>query len=184
MTSKRYAWLALPIHAVICGAFMLVDSAFIFGNVFDGIGTVVEIFVVASATTIGVLLVGLPLRIIPPLRRFWIRHSVATLIAVAVSLAVVVLAWFVGGAGMQHYPSFEGQPAFDSYAPDWPLSIVGWFALAFTTAHAWWPSRQASSLGSTRNDPPPKKWTDSRGWQRAGSSHVENIGRGATGHGR
>lgn len=70
MSPARLAWSAMPIHMVICGAVLYLDGSFLFASVADGIGTAVKIAVVAAATTIAVLAVGLPLRAIPLLRRW------------------------------------------------------------------------------------------------------------------
>lgn len=154
MSFGRRAWTMMPIQMIICGAVLYVDGLFLFASVADGIGTVVEIAVVAAATTIAALTVGLPLRSIPILRRWWIGHPAATLIAVGVALTVTVVAWFVGDAGTARFPSFDGSPVHDAYVPDWPTAIAGWCLLAFTTAHAWWPKRRAADLAGTPESVP------------------------------
>jgi hypothetical protein len=141
----RRAWLALPIHMVICGAVLFADGGLLFSSVFDGVATDIEVAVIAAVTTIAALAVGLPLRAIPAARRWWMAHPLPTLIAVGVALAVAVLAWMTGSAGPQRF-SFDGEPSYVAYVPDWRLAIAGWFLLAFTTAHAWWPARRRQEL--------------------------------------
>ncbi|MFJ4220506.1 hypothetical protein [Curtobacterium luteum] len=154
MSPARLAWSAMPIHMVICCAVLYLDGSFLFASVADGIETAVEIAVVAAATTIAALAVGLPLRAIPLLRRWWLGHPAVTLVAVGVSLIIAVLAWFVGEAGITRFPSFGGMPGYDAYVPDWRIAIAGWCLLAFTTAHGWWPTRVLVDLANTPRPSP------------------------------
>jgi hypothetical protein len=144
-------WVALPIQMVVCGALLFLDGAAAFSSVAtEGAFSALAIAVIAAVTTIAALVVGLPLRLVPGLRRVWLGHPVVTVVAVGVSLGIAVTAWFVGEAGMQHFSSFQGMPAYEAYVPDWTVTITGWFLLAVTSAHAWWPNARLAEAATTQ----------------------------------
>lgn len=150
--------MALPVQMVVCGALLFVDGLAAFSSVAtEGAFTASAVAVIAAVTTIAALIVGLPLRLVPGLRRVWLRHPLVTVVAVGASIVVAVTAWFIGEAGMQHFTSFQGMPAYEAYVPDWPVAVTGWFLLAVTSAHAWWPharSEEAASMPIARQGRP------------------------------
>lgn len=93
-------------------------------------------YALASALlTISALMLGLPLRIVPHLRSWWVGHSWSMVALFLTASVFLVLSYFVGGAGPVHYPATESERAISGYAPDASLFWTAAGALAFATMH-------------------------------------------------
>ncbi|MBT2495799.1 hypothetical protein J7E45_09275 [Microbacterium sp. ISL-59] len=99
-------------------------------------------FAVGSALiTITAFVIGLPLRIVRPARRWWFRHGMWFLALLVLGVGGMVVSYFVGDAGPVHYADSEW-PSTDGYAPDDRLFVPSLFALALATMHLRPPTRR------------------------------------------
>lgn len=141
----RAVWVMLPLQLLICGAglFFVGIAASIFAIEYDGILTLVglPIFIayVALVTTVAVVIVGLPLRLAPPLPRWWFGRPRLTQLVAIGAAALLVLSFFVGGAGWRDEPTQEFTDPITVYRPDDTLFLIGWVLTAFALAHLWLP---------------------------------------------
>lgn len=107
-------------------AFLLLVTA---GYADDGVGAlllcIVAAVVLASISTVFVIVVGVPLRISRHLRFWWIRNGELALVGAVVGAALLVASALLG----------------DGAAPSGWLLVPGWLLLAFSVAHSWWPNR-------------------------------------------
>jgi hypothetical protein len=82
-------------------------------------------------------LLGLPIRLIGPLRRAWLGNGEATFIGVAIGLALLIVAYALGTWGNVHQQ--HGTYAF--YTPSPVPLLIGWLLLAFSLSLLVWPAR-------------------------------------------
>ena len=158
-TARWVPWvlflLELVITAVVIGILSLALVAqltlvpgAIFGEFDDimtwvvGLGFTAAIEVVMAlllfgATGLLVGILGLPIRLVGPLRRAWLGNGELTIAGVVVGLFMIVVAYLFGSWG-----SIDG--TFNSYAfyspSPWPL-LIGWLLLAFSLSLLVWPAR-------------------------------------------
>ena len=125
------------------------------GSLYDGVISLIGYFVapaILSTASVGIVLVlGLPLRIVRRLRDWWTSHGGWFLGAGAVAFLTLLLSYFLGDAGPVQIPPSDGDPGGTVYGPDWGLFLPGWFVLAFSIVHFWWPKTWRSS--SVRSAP-------------------------------
>ncbi|MCU1529556.1 MAG: esterase/lipase [Frondihabitans sp.] len=135
------AWMALPAHTVICGAILFVVGTIQFSieNIYDGMNTFVGAALAAAAVTIPALILGLPLRFLPPLRRWWFRNGTVSLVVIAVGTLVIVGSFFTGSAGSGSVRPEPHAPSVLGSFPDPLICAVGWAVLALGLAHVWFP---------------------------------------------
>ncbi|MFB7888724.1 hypothetical protein ACFCZ3_11850 [Cellulosimicrobium cellulans] len=91
----------------------------------------------ALLTTMCVLLVGLPVRLIPRLRTWWMENGEFTLLGAGVGAALVVVAFLVGHPDTVS----DGDLELRVFQPNGWLQLVGWLLLSFSCAHVRWPRR-------------------------------------------
>lgn len=138
-------WLTLPLQAAAAGivVFIVGFAMTLVGSLYDGVISVIGYLlapVILSVTTVGIAVVlGLPLRIFRRLRDWWTSHGGWFLGAGVVAFLTLVLSYFLGDAGPIQIPPSEGNPGGTVYGPDWRLFLPGWFVLAFSIVHFWWP---------------------------------------------
>lgn len=92
------------------------------------------ILFVVTGLIVGIL--GMPIRLIGPLRRKWLRYGEATLIGIGVGIVLIVVSYALGSWG-----KIKGNfDSYDVYSPSpWPL-LVGWLLLAFSLSMVVWPA--------------------------------------------
>jgi len=138
-------WLALPVQAAAAGAvfFVLGFVMTVIGSLYDGVISFIGYLLVPailSTATVGIVVVlGLPLRIVPRLREWWTSHGGWFLGAGVVSFVVLLLSYVIGDAGPVLIAPSVGDPGGEVYGPDWRLFLPGWFVLAMSVTHFWWP---------------------------------------------
>ncbi|MBX3091507.1 MAG: hypothetical protein KF801_03255 [Cryobacterium sp.] len=90
-----------------------------------------------AATGLAVGILGMPIRLIGPLRRLWLGNGEVTILGVAIGVLFIVAAYIFGSWG-----SVDGQfNTYTYYSPSpWPL-LVGWLLLAFSLSMLVWPAR-------------------------------------------
>lgn len=138
-------WLVLPAHVVLAGAVLFaVGFAYVFtGSLYDGFtswfGYLLIPAIGAGLTVPIVVVIGLPLRIARPLRRWWMTHGGWFVTLCVLGLAVIAASYLVGSAGYLNEPATADTRAFTVFVPDSTIFLVGWFILAFGLAHFWWP---------------------------------------------
>jgi hypothetical protein len=140
-SATSVAWIALPAQMVICGAVLFVVGLFqVFAEGgYDGLNSMVGIAIIAAVVTIPALIIGLPLRFIPPLRRWWFRSGTISLLVIAAGALLLVISFHAGSASTQSYRPEPHVPAVVGHFPDPSICIIGWVTLALGLAHVWFP---------------------------------------------
>ncbi|WP_148286430.1 hypothetical protein [Microbacterium sp. B19] len=127
---------ALWAMAAICIGAMITE--------YDGIVTMIGMVVVpvllAVPSALISLVVGLPVRVIPAARRWWLAHGEVTVIGGAAGFVVLLV-----GVGVI---AATGQ---ESSAPGLPILLVGWGIFCLSVIHFVWPRRwrRAASFDAT-----------------------------------
>jgi hypothetical protein len=99
---------------------------------------VVSALVLFVVTGLVVGIAGLPIRLIPPLRRLWLGNGEATIGGVVLGVLLILVSYVPLGAWES--VAFENG-TYPVYTPSpWPL-LVGWFLLAFSLSLLVWPAR-------------------------------------------
>ncbi|MDH6180073.1 hypothetical protein M2152_000255 [Microbacteriaceae bacterium SG_E_30_P1] len=103
----------------------------------------IALFVVlpAHALTAVVLTIGLPIRLVPAIRRWWVAHYVPVIL-IAASILLLLIAWNLPAAELE----------VSTYQPSSPVFVVGVALGAFAIWHFWLPGRRAP-----RPAKPPRK---------------------------
>lgn len=84
-----------------------------------------------------VVLIGLPIRLIPKVRRWWIENGEIGVSGIILGCVAIVASYIRGHAkegtahGMEH----------TAWIPDFPCLLAGWFAMSFFLTHVWFPLR-------------------------------------------
>jgi hypothetical protein len=108
------------------------------GGVSEGLGSAIGglLFacVLAFLAISAVSILGIPLRLIPRLYRWWRAHGWVAFALVAVGLVLIALAVRLASHGIT-FDEF-GSP-HDSYFPQPVLLAIGAFALSFGVVHVW-----------------------------------------------
>lgn len=138
---------ALWAMAAACIAAMMTE--------YDGIVTMIGMVVVpvllAVPSALTALVVGLPVRLIPVARRWWLAHGEVTVIGTAAGFVVLLVGVCVIAA------SGPG-----SSTPGMPILLVGWGLFCLSVIHVVWPRRwrrpvafdaPGSPLATTRSRP-------------------------------
>jgi len=107
------------------------------GWAFDALFVVGGGLVIGAVTIVIVFVVGLPVRLIRPVRRWWIAYGEIAFAGIAIGAILIVLSWALGTlqTGEQ-----DGLP-FRQWVPNLGVLLVGWVMFAFSLTHVWWPKR-------------------------------------------
>ena len=93
--------------------------------------------IVFAVTMVGTLVIGLPVRLIPPLRRLWLANGEVTIAGIVLGAALILVAYALGG--WQRVPLEYGLHRV--FVPSlWPLAL-GWAIFALSLMHVVWPAR-------------------------------------------
>ncbi len=105
-----------------------------------GVDAAVEIIAaifVFLLTGLIVGILGLPIRLIGPVRRAWLGNGEVTVAGVLLGVLLIVVAYALGTWGSIH----EQHGIYAVFTPSpWPL-LIGWFVLAFSLSLLVWPAR-------------------------------------------
>lgn len=82
---------------------------------------------------------GLPVRRIPRIRRWWIRHGEIAMVGVVLSLGLTAYGYVMGQNVTVMDPEISAPITL--YEPAWAYSLPGWFMLSFFATHMWIPPR-------------------------------------------
>ncbi|MFG6403733.1 hypothetical protein [Microbacterium sp. P04] len=125
--------LALFITAIT----VMVASTADYDGILSLIGIPLVALVIAVSSMVIAFLVGLPIRLVPRLRAWWLNAGEWTLIGVLVGLLAMGIAVAVA-------PTVVVTDAYDSYRErdvnEWAL-IIAWSLFTFSVAHFVWPRR-------------------------------------------
>lgn len=104
---------------------------------FDAAVEVIGVVVVFLVTGLVVGIVGLPVRLVGPLRRAWLRNGEVTIAGVFLGVVLLVVAYALGSWANIH----EEHGTYAVFSPSpWPL-LIGWFVLAQSLSLLVWPAR-------------------------------------------
>ncbi|MBT2498858.1 hypothetical protein J7E25_07095 [Agromyces sp. ISL-38] len=92
----------------------------------------------AVITTALMIIIGLSLRLLPVLRRWWRANGEVMLAGTLVGLGLIVVAFIMGTPRRVEEP-FEQE--FVVFEPNGWLLLTGWLVFAFTCSHLLWPRR-------------------------------------------
>lgn len=102
------------------------------------IGWVFWSVLAAVITTSLMIVIGLPLRLVPVLRRWWRANGEVMLAGALLGLGIIVVAFSMGTPRRVEEP-FEQE--FVVFEPNGWLLLAGWLVFAFTCSHTLWPRR-------------------------------------------
>ncbi|PZE82410.1 hypothetical protein [Curtobacterium sp. MCBD17_032] len=139
-------WMAVPMQVVLTGflTFVVVAVWSIVGGAFTEVLQFIGWAVLSTPLTLLVFALGLPLRLVPRVRAWWIRRAAWTFVLFGVAVAGLVLSYVVGTAGPVHTAAVADQPATDGYVPDPRVFLPALGVFAFATMHLLPPLRIAS----------------------------------------
>ena len=146
------AWVLLPVQVFFTGLITYVAIATwtsIGGAYTEGL-QVIGFALYSTPLTILVFLVGLPLRLVPAVRRWWFQNAGWSFALFGLAAAGIVLSYFTGEAGPVHYAETASWPSTDGYEPDARIFLSSLVVLAFATMHLRPPLRPKLR----RTDPP------------------------------
>jgi len=109
------------------------------------IGMVILPIIVAIPSALIVLVIGLPIRLVPPVRRWWLSHGEYTLIGAVGGFIVLIVGVVLARAGAE-----AGSPGVDG----WQFLVSGWSVFCLSTMHFVWPRRWRRSAGARESLPP------------------------------
>lgn len=133
----RLAWIPLAVQVVLTGAVTYVVIAVltvVAGTYSEGL-QLIGFAIVSTPLTILVFLLGLPLRLVPRARSWWIRTAwwpVAPTVVAALGLAA---SYVVPGAGPVHHDATDDWAASDGYVPNAWVFLPALGVLAFALMH-------------------------------------------------
>ncbi|MGO4652269.1 DUF805 domain-containing protein [Arthrobacter sp. 2RAF22] len=108
--------------------------------------------------------IGLPIRLVPSIRRWWIRYGEIAMAGIVLSLALVAYGYATGHEAT--YPDPEVPGTITEYEPDGAYVWPGWLLLTFFATHTWIPPRwRKHRLGGSSTVPYPKEPYVSPVWQ-------------------
>jgi hypothetical protein len=109
----------------------------VFSLGFTAAAELVGALVLFGATGLVVGILGMPIRLVGPLRRAWLRNGEVTIAGIGLGILGIAAAYVFGSWG-----SVEGQNGtYTFYTPSfWPL-LIGWLLLAFSLSMLVWPAR-------------------------------------------
>jgi hypothetical protein len=102
-------------------------------RLFDVMVVVFCALIVWLATVVVAVIIGLPIRLAPPLRRWWIGHAYVAFIGLATGGVLLVFAWA--------FSTVEQYQGYPQWVPNPWLLLIGWLLFAFSLTHLWWPRR-------------------------------------------
>jgi hypothetical protein len=123
----------------------------------DGVGSLLLCLLAALfaaiLTTVFVVLLGLPLRVVRRARLWWVRNGELAVLGALGGAALMIVSMLSGVGG----------------APNWWLLVPGWLLFGFSLAHTWWPDRwRPERFRSKRPEP--------RLRAAKGRSHTRGLG--------
>jgi hypothetical protein len=137
-------WAALPVQVVLTGAltYCAIGTWSIVGGAFTEALQFIGWALLSTPLTILVFVLGLPLRIVPRARAWWVRRAGWTFAVLGVAVAGMCLSYVVGTAGPVHTPAVADQPATDGYTPDARVFLTALGVFAFASMHLLPPLRR------------------------------------------
>jgi hypothetical protein len=95
------------------------------------------VVVVPLVSMAAMVLLGLPIRRVPKLRRWWIANWEVSIVGIILG-CLAVIASYLHGHPQEGWA--EGHH-YSAWAPDYPLLLAGWLMMSFFLTHAWFPAR-------------------------------------------
>lgn len=143
-TRLPWVWRALPIQMLVgliimtpLWIYIYFSLNFIYDGVLTILGFAVMTVLIPWVTVCSAALIGLPIRLIPALKRWWVTNG-------EVGLAGVVIGYGLLAAGILSKHRETGVVdgvSYDVLSPDTGLLFAGWLVLGFFIVNAWFPVR-------------------------------------------
>lgn len=114
----------------VLGAIALAGMWTEYDGIVTVIGMVVLPFVVAIPSAVVAFLLGLPIRLVPPVARWWLRHGGYTLMGGAAGFVLVV----VGSVLVRTSAEAESPEQVG-----WHVLLAGWVFFCLCATHTVWP---------------------------------------------
>jgi hypothetical protein len=138
------AVIILPAAIVLWAILVIVPDLFVYDGATSFVGWALDALfvgggglVIGAVTIVIVFLVGLPVRLIRPVRRWWIANGEIAFVGIGLGGILIVLAWALGSLQTGTQDGIE----FRQWVPHLWLLLVGWLVFAFSLTHVWWPGR-------------------------------------------
>ncbi|MFJ6535811.1 hypothetical protein ACIQH5_06235 [Paenarthrobacter sp. NPDC091711] len=132
--------------AVLAPTWFIMQVAFMVA--YDGLLSMIGLMLASAlmpiAAIAGAITIGLPLRLVPALNRWWAGNGRAY-----ISIAAIAVGLVIAGCvkTVRQLGEVDGIP-YDTFAPDPTLMCGGWLLLAFLLVNASLPLRWANRAGS------------------------------------
>lgn len=88
-------------------------------------------------TMAAMLIIGLPIRLIPTVRRWWIANGEISVAGIVLGCIAIIASY---ARGHQEEGQADGL-AYSAWVPDYPWLLAGWLLMSFFLTHAWFPPR-------------------------------------------
>ncbi|MFJ4285662.1 hypothetical protein ACIPY0_08455 [Paenarthrobacter nicotinovorans] len=155
-----WVWLALPIQMAV--GLIVMTPLWIYIHLsltvtYDGVLTLIGFTVMTVLapwiTVCAAALFGLPIRLIPALRRWWTSNGEVGLAGVVIGYGLVL-----AGSFSRHRETgvVDGVP-YDVLSPDMGLLFAGWLVFGFFIVNTWIPLRWYGRRGQTNTAPSPRQ---------------------------
>jgi hypothetical protein len=144
-TSAQALQRVLPLQLVRAGIILCIAALAYCGLGFtsggDGtvLGLVLGVLLLALFTVLAAALIGVPLRLIGPVRRWWGKHTALMPAITGIGKLLILTSLATGSTELLTDQELPGSLPFAAYQPNMPLLGIGWITFAFGAAHLWSP---------------------------------------------
>jgi hypothetical protein len=101
-----------------------------------------------AMTAVAALVTGLPIRLIPPIRSWWIRNGEIAYVGILLGCGFL-FAGYLNGQVEEAFPGAKSTVVI----PEGNFMQAGWLMLAFFTTHSWMPPRWRRNAQRHRDGP-------------------------------
>lgn len=114
------------------------------------LGFLMALGFIPALTMVLTSLAGLPVRRIPRIRHWWIRHGEIAMVGVVFNVALTLYGFVMGHETTVMDP--ELSVPITLYEPEWAYSLPGWFMTSLFATYMWIPPRWKKRKGASGAD--------------------------------